>query len=735
MTVSTEINHEEYVGNGVTSVFPYRFRILKASNMVVVSIAPNGTETTLILNTGFTVSGVGSYAGGNVTLPNPLPEGWGLTLTRVLPAIQETDLRNQGTFFAETHEDAFDYLTMLIQQVGSWFTLALRKPTFLSKFYDAKKNRIANLADPVSAQDAVTKGYADSVVQLNLNKTLRVPESFIEELPDKISRSGKLLAFNDQGRPIVVLPESGSAADVLVTLASIGGYSYLGELQSVADFIGFVKQDGARVNLKSWHKGWAATAEGKPVGGGSFIYRANVPKAKHNGGTHISPTVPWDGLQSSIAAYLTGAGETDPTGLGCWVRDYQCKVNLTWFGTRGDGATDDVASIQAFRDYLVSQPKKKKGYIPAGVYSHSSGPNWAVKGIHLVGDGKHNTILKCTASTRAFNIDASEYGQAVVYDVVVENLCIEGHVTCQNLLYVENTSHITMRNVNSREANPLTGTALKLLFTVASVFENFTCSINEQAMVSRPYYGIHLGVSPSRNLKSTCNQFKNAIIEGVNGTGIRLTSADLNMFTGGTSEANGLYGITLDSGSRMNTFMGMGLESNPTADILDGGTNTVIKQCYTGTAIILLNTSKRAQISGGLHERIETQTGCDSAEISNLTINYFKKGNGGYVDNGTATAWARIWDEILQAYVYPKKPRTAITVGATPFTYSNDSRGFESVLMVGGNVTQILFKRDADTANMGTSSGPIFLAPGDQLVISYSTAPVMSRIPMGENYT
>lgn len=162
MTVSTEINHEEYVGNGITYVFPYRFRILKASNMAVVSIDPDGIETILALNTNFTLSGVGAYTGGNVTLTNPLPSGWGLTLTRELKAIQETDLRNQGTFFAETHEDAFDYLTMLIQQVGSWFTLALRKPTFLSNFYDAKQNRIANLIDPTGTQDAVTKNYSDN---------------------------------------------------------------------------------------------------------------------------------------------------------------------------------------------------------------------------------------------------------------------------------------------------------------------------------------------------------------------------------------------------------------------------------------------------------------------------------------------------------------------------------------------------------------------------------------------
>ena len=168
MTVSTVVNHEQYEGNGTTKVFPYRFRILKDSHMVVTVIDIAGNLTTLSLGTDYTISGVGQVSGGNVTLAIALASGWQISLDRDLPAVQETDLRNQGKFFAEVHEDAFDYLTMLIQRVSSFFGLALRKPSLIAKYYDAKNDRIANVADPVADKDAVNnrtlRNYVEAAV-------------------------------------------------------------------------------------------------------------------------------------------------------------------------------------------------------------------------------------------------------------------------------------------------------------------------------------------------------------------------------------------------------------------------------------------------------------------------------------------------------------------------------------------------------------------------------------------
>lgn len=220
MTVSTVVDHNDYTGNGVTTSFPYTFRIFKKTDLTVSVIDLSENITVLGLDTDYTVTNAGGYNGGSVVLTTPLANGWQISISRELEPTQETDLRNQGKFFAEVHEDAFDKLTMLIQQVSSLFRLALRKPSSIANWYDALNNYIRNLKDPRDPQDAATKNYTDNLVGSNFNRTLRVPESSIPQLPPANLRANMIQGFDSAGNPVMLVPQSGSAADVMLQLAS-----------------------------------------------------------------------------------------------------------------------------------------------------------------------------------------------------------------------------------------------------------------------------------------------------------------------------------------------------------------------------------------------------------------------------------------------------------------------------------------------------------------------------------
>lgn len=67
-----------------------------------------------------------------------------------------------------------------------------------------------------------------------LQKTLRVSESSVPMIPDIAGRKNKLLAFNNDGDPTAVLPESGSAADVMIELAKDDGEKNIGCAKTIA---------------------------------------------------------------------------------------------------------------------------------------------------------------------------------------------------------------------------------------------------------------------------------------------------------------------------------------------------------------------------------------------------------------------------------------------------------------------------------------------------------------------
>lgn len=191
MTVQTNTNVASFDGNGETQIFPIAFKFNNDTDLVVLLVDDaTGSVSLLTLNSDYTVSGEGDEEGGLINIVVAPATGKRLKVTRVVDILQLTDLRNQGKFFAEIHEDALDLLTMIAQQHES-----------------------------------------------GINSSLRVAESDPEpaRIPAVAQRANKILSFDADGNPQVVAPVSDSSAELRLDLAAASGAEIVGHnLETVA---------------------------------------------------------------------------------------------------------------------------------------------------------------------------------------------------------------------------------------------------------------------------------------------------------------------------------------------------------------------------------------------------------------------------------------------------------------------------------------------------------------------
>ncbi|HBS1254823.1 hypothetical protein FKK42_02365 [Klebsiella pneumoniae] len=209
--VENDTSSVEYQLSTSTGPFDIPFYFIENGHIVAELYTQNGDDfnkTTLTVDVDYYLNGAGDKDGGQLTLLSA-HSGATLLIYRDPDATQLTSYQATGKFPATSHERALDKLTMLIQKFGWWWdSLALKKPNIFANYYDALNNRIRNLRDPSQAQDAATKNYVDSAdnglqqqIASNFKRSLRVPDSSINQLPSAEERAWKGLGFDGAGQP------------------------------------------------------------------------------------------------------------------------------------------------------------------------------------------------------------------------------------------------------------------------------------------------------------------------------------------------------------------------------------------------------------------------------------------------------------------------------------------------------------------------------------------------------
>jgi hypothetical protein len=476
MTISstTRINGPYISGTAL----PVTFKVFTAADLQVIRLnTSTGTETTLVLNSDYTVTLNGDQntnPGGTVTLVVAASATSTVTITSDIANLQPTDLTNQGGFYPEVITDSLDRATIQIQQ-------------------------IADIGD----------------------RTLKIPISdgtLNMELPTKTERANSFLSFDANGLPSVVTAGSsgapatitrqvfsGTGSQTAFTLASDPGA--LGNSAQV--YIGGVYQQRSTYTIA----GTTLTFSQAPVAGTNNIEFVNF-------------------LTSNIGATSADLVTYTPSGSGAVARSAASKfgetVSVKDFGAVGDGVTDDKAAFIAATSALRAAGGGTL-YIPStanGYYlGYGAGEAIDVSGMSNVAIVSDGATLKLQGGPLSVTTTApviGGFGSTLTSNIIIKGLRFVAASTV--LRYGNGAIGAGFdTEVNAGRADPLEQTC----FRHGILFDGYLKNIE----ISDCYFGTGFYYSISIKNNSTADliygvRLSNLMFEGVNQQCIYLENND-----------------------------------------------------------------------------------------------------------------------------------------------------------------------------------------------------------------
>jgi hypothetical protein len=326
MALSTTTRKVIFNGNGSATVFPYTFPIPAASCLSVIYTDDADVETTLS-SSEYTVTGIGSASGGNVTYTrsgSAIASGTKLTIVRTVPYTQLTVLSNQGGYYPEIVEGRFDLVYMALQQLAEI----------------VERYTVSSISDPTAEQS----NYA--LIQALQQMDLLTTDA------DLLTRVSGAYARLARGNPGQYLGVSGGGALQWQTPSSL---SFSGVRQTVS--AGPVTSAGlpsllpstttATLNLTSQNVSSTYPLVATAAGGWSNATGGPVDTIGYS-----TTNLTWTGLTASRAAatpnflYVTISGGTMTPGKTLLAPIYQ------WGGTPSTTSGQFTFNISEMRGYL-----------------------------------------------------------------------------------------------------------------------------------------------------------------------------------------------------------------------------------------------------------------------------------------------------------------------------------------------------------------------------------------------
>lgn len=370
MTVQSTTSRAGFIGTDTVGPFAFPFRIMDASDLqVIVRDTDTGVEEELSYPADFSISGVRNRSGGSITLAVALAETQVLSIRRAPSFLQQTDLRNQGSYFPEVLEDALDRITMQVQALRDQINRAPQLPdSYDPGSYDLRLptpeagtvigwNPAGTGLTNLAMTDAQLASWAAAQNQ--------VRDVFLAATPDFIAGTTTTLTLTQ---------EPGSLTNVTILRRTAGEtIEYMADefslLLDVITFTSPIPTGTTRIEVRYFYTYQINTADAGNV-------RLNLGEGR---------------LARSLADHLLD----------------NATFNVKDFGAVGDGVTDDREAIQAAVDACLGSDHGGTVYFPAGGYLVGTGSvtvnnfvGGSYKAIHFRGEGiLASRLTKATSPT------------------------------------------------------------------------------------------------------------------------------------------------------------------------------------------------------------------------------------------------------------------------------------------------------------------------------------------------
>ena len=220
VTVSARHTKNIYIGDGATRNWPYTFSLNHEDHIRIILESPDG-KITQVYNE-YQVDLMEGYV--RYPIENePLARGWKIALLRKTPLAQEMDLVNNGGFFPETIESAFDRGVLVEQEFQEEMDRTVKVPEtegnpteFVNELLGAKR-----VAQQAAGEAQGAQGQAEMFASLSKEEADR---SFQEAERAKES-ADQAEVFAEQASTGGVRSVNGRSGNVLLKAEDIGAIS------------------------------------------------------------------------------------------------------------------------------------------------------------------------------------------------------------------------------------------------------------------------------------------------------------------------------------------------------------------------------------------------------------------------------------------------------------------------------------------------------------------------------